>query len=88
MKKKSLPQPTRPTPISVQPSGSGIVAIATTHVADSSASATTRLPAAQGATTAAGRNFQSRSTARVSAHPRTTASCSVFITQLDRQPDA
>jgi hypothetical protein len=71
-----------------RPSVSGSLWVATSHVADSSSSATARLPATHGTTTAAGRARQSRSAARVSAQPRTNASCSVLITKLDRQRDA
>src|SRR5215218_4664613 len=79
MKKKSSQRPTGPTPRSRHGDSSGVLATATTHVATSSSAATARLPAIHGATVAAGRSRQPRSVLRVSAQPRTSASCSVVI---------
>src|SRR5215207_5754276 len=79
MKKKSSQCPTGPTPSSRHAVSSGLLATATIHVAASSSAATARLPATHGATVAAGRSRQPRSVLRVSAQPRTSASCSVVI---------
>ena len=67
---------------------SGVVAIAIAYVVPSSRAAIRSARSAQPATTGSGRARQICSVARVSAHPRTTASCSAFISSTDRQARA
>ena len=68
-KAKSVRSARRVTPANSAPHGSGTESTATSQVASNSATATARLPSAQGRRTASGRSFQYRSVRLVSAHP-------------------
>jgi hypothetical protein len=67
-------------PVGAQKPGSGVLRMATNHVAVRSSAAIASAPSAHGASVASGRARQRRSVARVCSQPRTNASSSVAIT--------